>query len=194
MLQTVTIQAGATLEYFEPGDFFRLLDAADPVTLIFYKDGAEVSRSEGVAEGYAESFGASFDRFRITSATTQAVQFVSRLGNRVAYDKAPTGSTTVVGTVQVAQAPTAWAQAQKTITNASGSLLAANAARRYLLVQNNDATGVIYITLDGTAATTAKGVKLSPGDSLECRSPAPSGEIFAIGSIASNANVVVVEG
>jgi len=106
----------------------------------------------------------------------------------------------IAGSVTVSNFPAevvpngAFTNTQKTVTNASGVLVAANAARRYLMIQNNDAAGIIYVTLDGTAATTAKGVKISAGGSYELQGFVPSGEIRAIGSIASNANCVVVEG
>lgn len=184
-----TIQAGAVLEFFEPGDFFRLMEAADPVTVRFYLQGKEASQAQNVGEGYAEKFRVgTFDRVQIESATTQAIQFVIRLGQDVAYDKSPTG------TVVLSGEQGAFTQAQKTVTNASGQLLAANAKRRYLLIQNNDAAGFVYLTLDGGAATTAKGIKIEPGGSFECAGFCPSGAIFAIGSIANNPNVIAVEG
>lgn len=190
MLQTVTFTPGETKEFYDPGDFFRLMDCIDPVTVIFYFQGKEVGRAEGVFDGYAEKFRiGSFDRFRITSATAQSVQFVARQGTDVAYDKMPEGSVTI------RNQQGAFSQAQATVTNASGQLLAANAARRYLLIQNNDTTGIVYVTLDGSAATTANGIKLLPGGaSLELQGYVPSGAINALGSIASNAAVVVVEG
>lgn len=88
----------------------------------------------------------------------------------------------------------AFSQNQKTVTNASTQLLAANSARRYLLIQNNDISGDIYVTLDGTVATTAKGIRIPAGASYECQGYVPTGELRAIGSIASNSNVVAVEG
>ena len=185
----VTINAGQMLEYFEPGDFFRLLDAAGPLDLRFYFQGKEIARAPNVGEGYAERMRTGqYDRVQIESATTPAISFVSRFGADVFYDKPPTGAVTIQGE----QGP--FTQAQKTVTNASGQLLAAKANRRYLLIQNNDASGVIYVTLDGTAATTAKGIKIDAGGSYECQGYCPTGEIRAIGSIASNANVVAVEG
>lgn len=184
-----TIQAGGLLEFHDRGDFFRVMDAADPLTVTFYRNGAEVARGVDVGEGYAEKFeGNYFDRITVYSATTQAVQLVARLGNVVAYDKAPTGQ------VQLTGEQGAFTQSQKTVTNASGQVLAGNANRRYLLIQNNDASGVIYVTLDGTAATTEKGVKIDAGGSLELAGYVPSGAINAIGSIASNANIVALEG
>lgn len=185
----VTISAGQTLEYFEPGDFFRLLEAADPLSVTFYRNGAEVSEAENIGEGYAEKFRVGdFDRIRISSATTQAIQFVVRFGQDVFYDKPPTGAVTLSGMQG------AYTQAQKTVTNASAALLAANTQRRYLLIQNNDASADVYVTLDGSTATTGKGIKIAAGGSIELANYCPTGAINAIGSIASNSNVVVVEG
>lgn len=80
----------------------------------------------------------------------------------------------------------------KTVTNASASLVAASSTRQYLLIQNKDATGNIYVSTNGTT-TAANGVKIGPGESYEM----PFGcalAITALGDIASNANIVVVEG
>lgn len=79
-----------------------------------------------------------------------------------------------------------------TVTNSSGSILAANTARRYLLVQNKDTAGSVYIRF-GSAATTALGILLAPGASYEPLQISGQ-QVFAIGSIASNTNVIVVEG
>lgn len=184
-----TIQAGTVLEYFEPGDFFRLMESTDPLDVRFYYQGKEVSEANNVGEGFAEKFRVgTFDRVQIESATTQAIQFVIRLGADIFYDKPPTGAVVVTNTSG------AFTQAQKTVTNASAQLLAANAQRRYLLIQNNDAAGAIFVTMDGSAATTANGIKIEPGGSYECSGFCPSGAIFAIGSVANNPNVVTVEG
>lgn len=188
MLITTSLTAGERKEYYEPADFFRILEATDPVDVTFYYQGKEVAEADGVTEGYAEKFReGTFDRFSITSATAQTVQFVARLGNDVAYDKPPQGDVNIINTGG------AFTQSQKTVTNASGQVFAAKASRRYLLIQNNDASGDVYVTLDGTAATTAKGIKLAAGGSIEIQGFAPTGQINAIGSIASNANVVAVE-
>lgn len=187
MLLTMTIQAGTAVRFSDLGNFFRLLEAVGDVSVTFFRDGGEVAASPDISAGYAEEFSERFDAFEIASATTQIIKFVSRLGSRVAFDAPPTGVVTLTGQQG------AFTQAQKTVTNASGVLLAANAARRYVLIQNNDASGDIYITLDGTAATTAKGIKIAAGSSYECQGFCPSGAVYAIGSIASNANIVAVE-
>lgn len=190
MQQTLTFTPGETKEFYEPGDFFRVLEATDPVEVIFYLEGKEVSQTGPVYDGYAEKWrGGAFDRFRITSATAQTVQIVARLGVDVQYDKMPEG------TVDIGNVNGPFTQASANVTSASGQLLAANLARRYLLIQNNDTTGIVYVTLDGTAATAAKGIKLLPGGaSLELQGFVPTGQVNAIGSLASNTNVIVVEG
>ncbi len=80
-----------------------------------------------------------------------------------------------------------------TVTNASQQFLAANASRKYLLIQNKDATGTIYVNF-GAAATVANGVRLTPGAVYEMTGMPPNNSINIIGDIASNANVVLVEG
>lgn len=195
MIITTTLTANQAQEYTERSDFFRLLDTTGPLDVIFYKEGREVSRAEDVSEGYAEKFGDSFDKLRIESPTTQSVHFVTRLGNEVAYDKPPTG--TITGTVAVSNLPAdrgAFTQTQRTVTNASAQMLAANASRRYLLIQNKDTAGIVYVNLQGSAATVANGLAIEPGGSLELQGYVPNGAITAIGSIASNANVISVEG
>lgn len=188
---TINLTANQAQEFHEEGNFFRILEASSALTVTYYKNGKELVKADGVAGGYAESFGESYDRYSIVSATAQSVQFVARLGNSVAYDKAPIGNVNITNKDALQGA---FVQAAATVANVSGALKAANVARRYLLVQNKDATGVIYITLDGSAATVAAGIKIGPGASYELQGYVPSGAINAIGDIASNANIVVAEG
>lgn len=191
MLITATFAAGESKEYAEENDFFRVLEASGLLSLIFYFNGKEISRAENINEGFSEKFLTErFNKVLITNkaAVSQDIQFVARLGHEVEYNKTP------VGDVIVTNVNGAFSQSQKTVTNASAQLLAANPARRYCLIQNNDASGDVYVTLDGTAATTAKGIKIAAGGSYEVQNFNPTGAIFAIGSIASNANVVTVEG
>jgi hypothetical protein len=188
MLNTVTIAAGATVPFVELGNFFRLMQASQAVDVFFYFQGSEVARSEGVSGGYAETFANKFDRITIKSATAQTIQYVARLGNNVKYDTPPNGNVTVTNTAG------AFVNAQETVTNASTTIIVANAVRRYLLVQNNDSSGDVYLRFDGGVATIGTGIKLKPGESIELQGYVPTGAVTAIGSIASNANVVSVEG
>ena len=181
---------GAGQARFEfPGDFFRLIDGVNPVDVIFYKRGSEIARAEQMLPGYGETVNDAFDAFVIVSGTAQTVRCVVRKGGEVRYDRAS-------GSVTVLNVNGAFVNTQKTVTNASAQLLAANAARRYLLIQNNDAAGNIFVRLDGGVATVGTGVKIPFGGSYEIGvgGYTPTGAIVAIGDIASNANIVTVEG
>lgn len=56
---------------------------------------------------------------------------------------------------------------QFSVTNGNQVIVAANVARRYLLIQNNDGAQTLRVSLDGTAATATKGKRLAPGQSIE---------------------------
>ncbi|GKT19560.1 hypothetical protein AVHY2522_22930 [Acidovorax sp. SUPP2522] len=101
-----------------------------------------------------------------------------------------TGSVQVTATVQ----PLAvLSNLQKTVTSASTQLLAAKAGRKYLLVQNRDGAATVYLSF-GAAATVAAGVRIVPGGAFELVGTCTDQAIFAIGDVASQSNVVTVEG
>lgn len=81
----------------------------------------------------------------------------------------------------------------ETVTSASTQMLAANAARQYLLIQNNHATASIWVAF-GVAATTVNGIRIGPGGYWEWDSSIPTSVVNAIGDIPSNTAVVAVEG
>lgn len=191
MYQNLTLAAGVAVEFQEAADFFRLMSApTTDISVIFYAAGKEVARAENVGAGYAEKTGIVFDKVRIVSTAGGNVGFVSRLGNEVRYDTPPNGNVTVTSLVPTRATG---ANSQKTVTNASAQLVAANPSRAYLLIQNNDATGIVYVAF-GAEATVANGVRIAPGGSYELNCNILTGQVNAIGSIASNTNVVVVEG
>jgi hypothetical protein len=114
---------------------------------------------------------------------------------RILYSTGARVVPTNVMQVSINSAPrSTFVNAQKTVTNASAQLLAGNTNRAYLLIQNNDAAGIVYIGFGAAAVTAANGIKLAPGASYELNSNITTSEIKAIGSIASNANVITVEG
>lgn len=103
MSQTIIMQAGVPQEFYGVANFIRILEAAGPLTLEFMNAGREVAEALDVGEGYAEKFEVgTFDRVRLTSPTNQTVQFITRLGNSIQYDKAPIGDTNIVGSVPLA--------------------------------------------------------------------------------------------
>lgn len=186
MLISYQAAANSHSEFAELADFFRLLEAGAPVDLFFYYQGKEVSRSEGVVEGYAERFGEPFDRFVIESPTQQSIQFVARLGNVVQYDKAPQGDTLLVN-------DSAFTQSTVNVGVASTSIAAANPQRRYLMLQNSDPVNAIRVKF-GSAPTLASGLLIAAGGMLEFVGPyVPIGELFGI-CAAANPNIEVLEG
>jgi len=123
-----------------------------------------------------------------TSGAVNAIQIL--IGDENFID-AFTGNMNIIA--NIAPQSGSFSNLQKTVTSASTQILAANSAREYLLIQNNDAAGIIYVSF-GVAATALNGVKVSPGGSYELPGTISTQAIFAIGSIASNANIVTVEG
>lgn len=79
-----------------------------------------------------------------------------------------------------------------TVTNASQLFSAANEARKYLAVQNNDAVGIVYINVTSGVAATTSHWTIRPLNQLFFENFVPRGSIYMIGSIAANANVVMV--
>jgi hypothetical protein len=181
-----TLSANATWKTTFPASGFRLNATTVAVAVRFIAQGRIVGESDSVAAG-DKSLGMEFDSVEIINgATPQTVSFSL-------FDGAA-GSDAVTGAVAVTNVNASLTNTAATVTNADGQLLPANATRRYLLVQNKDAVGNLYVKFGAGAATTANGVKIAPGGSYEFAGFAPANEVRAIGDIASNANVVVVEG
>ena len=178
-----------------PGSYFTILSSNNAVNVTFYKGGRPLDLGviNGLLAGLeampdpkeAERVGYSFDAVKIEA--TAADTITVGIGNGEARYNRAQGSVTVINV----NGP--FSNAQKTVTNASVEHLATNAARRFLLVQNKDGAGNIWIGF-GAAVTTANGVQIAPGGSLLVDGFCPSDAIYAIGDIASNANVVMVEG
>lgn len=88
-MQTIiqTIAAGALLTLNQTARYFRILDAGAPVTVYFYRKGAEVGRAEAVGAGFwmEEAPGDSFDRIAISSEVTQFLKLLLTHG-RGGYD------------------------------------------------------------------------------------------------------------
>lgn len=196
MIEQKTLAPGERYEHGGLARFFRVMEASAKMSIYFYNNGAEVARAEDVGEGFAETFQSEFDRFVIINGVTgQTIQVAARQSSEINYDKTPQGDVNVIGVVQVepSQAGTV-TQAAVAVNNASGVLLAANAGRSYLFVQNKSATGTIWINLAGVAATQANGIRLEPGESYELSGlSCPAGDVRAIGDIANNPDVVVLE-
>ncbi|MGA8787263.1 MAG: hypothetical protein WB542_18205 [Polaromonas sp.] len=190
MIQNPTLTAGETKEFYDLGNFFRLMQSIGPVTVRFYFQGRETYKAEGISLGYAEKFTTSnFDRFTVYSATAQTLQFVSRLGNEVSYDVPPTGAVTISNTGGT------FTQSRQNVDAVTVvQLLATNTARRRLLVQNNTAAQTLRLTLDGSAPSATNGFRLVPGDLLDLDGYLCTDAIKAIFEAGAAAYVEYAEG
>lgn len=184
-----TLAAGVPAVYNIAGSHLEILGASSPVSVSLQDpNGIEITNgsSENVAAGTYFNPRVGFARFVIRSEVEQEITI------GVSYGESGTRRTS--GSVTIENTSGAFSQTVETVTNASGQLRAVNMNRRYLLIQNKDPAGDIFIRLDGVAATVANGVKIEAGGSIELTGFVPTGAVMAIGSIASNENVVVVEG
>lgn len=83
-------------------------------------------------------------------------------------------------------------QTPVTVTNSSTEIAAADTFGRNVFIQNNDASGIVYLNLSGAAVANGTMITLEPdGGAITMLNV--TNAIEAIGSIASNANVVLVE-
>lgn len=190
-----TFASATTWEMNVSGSYFATLDCTKNVNVRFYKGGTllDLGEIKGLAAGLEVSMGiggsAAFDRVQIDVQAGDTVKI--GIGNGQArYNR---GAATVTVSQNTQTQTALFDNLQKTVTNASGVLLAANLARQYLLIQNKDTAGNLYVSF-GKAATVANGVRVIPGGAFELVGTQTTQEINCIGDIASNANVITLEG
>jgi len=192
-----TFAGATTWEMNVSGNYFTTLECASAVNVRFYKGGKLLDLGEirGLLAGLEVTLGdigareAAFDRVQIDVQAGDTVKI--GIGNGQARYNRSQGSVAVTSNRQAQSA--AFDNLQATVTNASGQLLAANANRQYLLIQNKDLAGAIFLAF-GKAATVAAGVRVIPGGNFELVGTQCTQAIYAIGDIGSNANIVTVEG
>lgn len=190
LLQTVeqTVGAGAELKQHTRAQFMRVLEGGG-LDISILKGGAIVGQASGVDSGFYIKAGEVFDEVRIYSAVAQVVKFT--LGNA---EVGSADAVSVSGDVSVVLPVVPFVQTAQAITAASAQLLAANASRKFLMIQNRDTAVNAYLNLSGDAATVAAGIKLAPGASLVLDVCCPNEAIFLIGDAAGTVDLVAVEG
>lgn len=184
---TVKIAAGGSDELAFKGNYLRAKVA--PYTLTIENMDSGGRDVFGLQEGEDALFTVDFERLRITNTGGGDAFFTFVIGQNAKVSSAKISGSLQISSQRPAQA-TGFNE-QKTVTNASGLLLAENSNRQYLLIQNKDATGNIYVNF-GATATIANGLQIEPLGSFELNSNILTAAIYAIGDIASNANVVIV--
>lgn len=177
-----TIPGGETINIPVIGEYFKLMSATAPV---------DVRASWGELRSLTTGQGLEntpFDRLTVrnTSGSSNTVRlfvgdrnFIDAIGGSV--------SATLTGVVKKAVG-----MVPVTVTNSSTSIIGGNSLREYIGIQNKSLTGNIWIAFGGASATTTNGLKLEPGAFWESGFLCPISQVFAIGDIASNPDVIVM--
>ena len=195
---TQTFAADQTWELNVPGKYFTTLQCNQAVNVRFFKGGQKLSLGDitallaglEVTLGNIDDLEPAFDRVQIDVKAGDTVQV--GIGNGQARYNRANASVNVMNN-KLPQSGV-FANTQKTITTTSGQLVAANPLRQYLLIQNKDASANLWLNFGTGAATTNNGVLIGPKGSFEMNATQTTQAIQVIGDVASNANVVVLEG
>ncbi len=157
-----TIQPNEKLEFGVRGDTLRVISSS--AKLFFEtKDG---NSSFSLVEGEQAVFnGEAFYAIDIFHEQGAPVSIVLALS-----EKASIGSAKISGIVTISSLPAnngAATQSRVSLTNVNQQILAAKETRKYLMIQNNDASAVMRVTIDGNAATAAQGFRIPAGGTFE---------------------------
>lgn len=187
-----TTTGAASWEINIPGRYFAILDCTYQVNVKLFKGGKKLDLGEisGVMSGLECMVGDPADREpafdRVIIETSAADTVTVGIGNgQVRYSRGGNQLVTVINTYGP------FVHSAVAVGLASVQLRAAAQQPRYLLIQNRDLAGSIWVNLDGNAATQANGIKIGPGGSLELNTFIPNGAINAISDIAAAAILVV---
>lgn len=179
------IPANGTFILKVAGEYFKIMGVSAPVDVR-----AEWGKLAGLITGQGlENSQFSYLELTNTGAGVNSVRVL--VGDRNFVDG-------MVGSISVSSNTvarvTGLASSAKTVTSTSAQMLAANAGRSYLLIQNNHGSASIFINF-GAAATLAGCIKIAAGGAYELGAGLVCTDaIHAIGDTASNANIVTVEG
>jgi hypothetical protein len=186
---TLKIKNGEKVEFGLRGNVVRLVSSSFPIFFASRDDDINFYLEQG--EQAVLKNGEKFTQLDISHTQGAEQTIILAIG-----EDAEIGSAKVSGAVTVTSltpSRTTGANTNPAVTNASTQLVAVNASRNYLLIQNKDAVGNIYINF-GAAATVANGIKIPPSGSFELNCNVLTAVINAIGDIANNTNIVVVTG
>lgn len=182
---TVTVTANGSIRLPVQGTYFKIVTCTG--TLQVQTESANLS---GLQAGDGLS-AAPFTFITITDRSG-AANTVRLVISDSEFINSPTVNTAITANKNPISA--SFANTAKTVTTTSGQLIAGNLVRQYLMIQNRDVTGTLYIKFGSSAATLADGLKISPGGFWEWDTAQSSQAVQAIGDIASNANILVIEG
>jgi len=178
-----TVPANSLYRLTVAGQYFKIMSSTGDVEVT-----ADFGRLSPLHTGQGlEDTPFSYLNFRDLSGAGNDLQVV--IGDKNFVDGI--SGTSQVSKNVVPQSPN-FSSTGKAVATASAQLVAANAVRQYLLVQNNHPSSTLYLGF-GAPATLADGLKVVPGGFAEFASCVPVGAVHAIAD-AANGSVVVVEG
>lgn len=183
-----SLSAGVPISWNITGRHFRLVETVGPVTITFYRRGAEISEAIDVEAGYSEWWpetAEGFDKVEISSATAQTVKFAIRTESRVEYDRA-------VGNVAVTNNRGAMNQSNPNVGTAAFSYRPTNPNRQYLFIQNLSDVADMWLNLTA-AVSVGNGIKIPPGGYIEFQGFVPIGSVSMISTVA-NEKAYIMEG
>lgn len=186
-LLQLSVPANDGLDIAAQGDYVRVRSSAVDLIIENPDNGEKIEVSQGDDFEFSP-----FKRLRIShsSGTPQAIKLIISQGKKA-------GSSQIAGSVSLqGLGAGSFTQSRASLTNVNQQLLAENANRKYLLIQNNDGSAVMRVTLNGSAATASQGFRIAAGDSMELSSYNATGAINAIMETASATanNVEFAEG
>lgn len=156
---SIALTAGQRLQLELVGNYFHLLESTGGVDIDFVQNQAIIGTAKDMEFGFFAKPAGGFTALGFTSATGQTIKITVGMGDG--------GYNRTTGSVQISGNQGAFAQGRVSLTNVNQQIIAANAARKYLLIQNNDAAAVMRVMLDGNAATPTNGMRIQAGGTLE---------------------------
>lgn len=180
------IAASQTWEVWQTGKFFRMLASSGACRVEFFSNGSLQSVVDNVQGGFWRESDETFDRVRVTdmSGGSNTVEIVTDMA-KIGYDRLSISGAVVVEPTRSASGLIA---TTAIVTTISSVLRTSEAHRKWLMIQNRDAVGNIYVVF-GNVATIATGIKIGPGQTWESGLICPTASVQAIGDVASNPNV-----
>lgn len=171
------IAPGSIFELAAGGDYVRVRTSAVDLTIENPEFSEKIIASAGEAYEFTQ-----FKRLQIShdDLADQTVQLIISKGKKADSSK-------VGGSITIAGQNGAASQGRVSLTNVNQVIIAANASRKFLLIQNNDSSAFMRVNIAGVAATAAEGFRIAPGASFEFEHFNVTGAINAIMETATAA-------
>ena len=183
---TLKIAPGSFEEPGLVGDYVRIKSASVPVRIETESGQVDAIIEQGDALNLKP-----FTRLRVSHSDASEQTITLLIGNGTSADSAKVGGSLAVASLPSVAVP--FTQTAPVMGLASALIVAANASRRFLWLQNNHASAEIRLGMAGGAAVAGAGPRLSPGASVLLDVATCSNAVYGISDTAGVA-LDVVEG